>query len=51
MFENFKTYMIEAGVEKEEFIKQQWDLMQDGVRDVRIHDATCVAWSRAGGKW
>lgn len=35
----------------EEFIKEQWELLKSGVRDVRIHDAACVAWSQCGGKW
>jgi hypothetical protein len=35
----------------ERFIRSQWDLLQDGIRDVRIHDAACIAWSSCGGRF
>lgn len=49
-YNKFVKYMVEAGVNNNNFIKRQWELLQDGVRDVRIHDAACVAWGRCGGK-
>jgi len=50
----FRKYMIEAldfigGKEREDFIRNQWKLLRAGIRDVRIHDAACVAWPLCGG--
>jgi hypothetical protein len=45
--------MKEAGISIKnysEFIKAQYNLLCQGVKDIRIHDAALVAWSRAGGK-
>lgn len=50
----FRATMMKAapkGEMPETFIKEQWELLKSGVRDVRIHDAACVAWSQCGGKW
>jgi len=35
----------------EKYIKHQYELLCSGVRDVRIADNACVAWSQAGGEW
>lgn len=32
------------------FVRSQWDLLRSGVRDVRIHDAACIAWTQCGGR-
>ena len=51
----FRKYMIESldyikGKKREDFIRTQWGLLREGIRDVRIHDAACNAWTLAGGK-
>jgi hypothetical protein len=50
----FRAIMMKAaskGEMPETFVKEQFNLLKSGVRDVRIHDAACVAWSQCGGKW
>jgi hypothetical protein len=54
----FRKFMLETLPREERdeshmstrFLKDQFQLLQSGVRDVRIHDSTCYAWMRCGGK-
>lgn len=34
----------------EQFVKEQWRLLRNGVRGVEIHDSACIAWTQCGGK-
>lgn len=47
--QKFIDFMVEAGVDNLRTIRHQWDLLMNGERGVRIHDAAFIAWSRCGG--
>ena len=53
-FIKFRAAFGQCGTDiskNEKYIKYQYELLCSGVRDVRISDNACVAWSQAGGGW
>ena len=50
----FRSGMLNSaprGEMPDDFIRRQYKLLKEGIRDVRIHDAACISWLNAGGKW
>jgi hypothetical protein len=47
MFEVYKNDMSEEDIVA--FSENQWEYLKAGIRDVRISDAACIAWTKCGG--
>ena len=46
----FRAEMLKNYPKNEKFIKEQYQLLCNGIRDVTICDAACVAWFVAKGE-